>query len=704
MRYLAFLTLALCLSLTSAALNATVANSASQPSGLPVWYSIQLATHSSLDQSSDTYEDFLENHPKYSDALRVEIVSSLYALRTGVYEDKEQARQVLQGIRQFRPDAYVVQAHIIGDRIVLPKDVSSIHAATMLADLASTPELPEQQPEGKTAAADSSGSEKVATPEENAAASAPQQEQAARKAASSHTRPDTKAANMTVAAETAHNGGYEAMDQKTPGADNSRASKQAAEAALTQKPAETVRASIGDASAPQDKPQNTADLASGKKSARPDTVKNKAPTASSLIRPEPALAHADKTSDDHSFRADVPEKRALAEKGVEKTQGSDTPAAIPTKDPATTETAQSAQDDGQTRTAKAAGQPDSTPVGKKTSVLPDMVDTANAAETKVVVAPSGDTPSEPVAKGASESTAKTGKDSMSKAAKQADAQASADNRTGDSPAPFSAAWFGTGLLKKIVLLLLAAGSIAILLQQLRQKRPDERGDVADYHQPKLDGPPKLKPELEQRLSDNCRQATLTEENLVAVNRGTQSVFVTSAFRSEGKTVTALSMVDALSTSSGNNTLLIDGSATNPDLHGLFGTDQGPGLVDVLAGDLPVHEAVQETAYPRLSLLPFGNAGHKGQLDDPAPLKALVDSLKSSYKYIIFDGSALFDSPNTALLAAGFDGTLLAVQAERTKWEVVQNNREKLQRVDGKVLGIVLTKRNFYIPRFLYGKI
>lgn len=263
----------------------------------------------------------------------------------------------------------------------------------------------------------------------------------------------------------------------------------------------------------------------------------------------------------------------------------------------------------------------------------------------------------------------------------------------------------TSVFKDLALSSVAIICLFVLLREMFSKKPDYKTKMTDFHQTSQVSPPRLIPLLEERLEANLRQSILAEENLVAVHSGTKTIYITSAGRGEGKTATALSLAYSLMKGSGNTVLLIDGAVGHPDLHNLLGTPKEPGLINALTEQIDIKDTVIETAYPRLSFIPFGiSDADSATLDNPEALKLLLAQLRDSYKYIIFDGSSMWGTPHTALISTCFDGVLFAVEAEKTKWEMVQGCREKIQRINGNVLGVVLNKRNFYIPSFLYGKI
>src|SRR5207244_12924117 len=85
----------------------------------------------------------------------------------------------------------------------------------------------------------------------------------------------------------------------------------------------------------------------------------------------------------------------------------------------------------------------------------------------------------------------------------------------------------------------------------------------------------------------------------------RSLMVTSATAGEGKSTTAANLALA-ATLQGKSVILVDADMRNPSLHPLIGVPCGPGLSDVLAGDLPISTALHPTDIPHLLLLPAGS--------------------------------------------------------------------------------------------------
>ena len=82
---------------------------------------------------------------------------------------------------------------------------------------------------------------------------------------------------------------------------------------------------------------------------------------------------------------------------------------------------------------------------------------------------------------------------------------------------------------------------------------------------------------------------------------------------------------------------------------------------------------------------------------------LVDMvrLRAHFDYILFDVPAISTHPAAVSIGRHVDGVVIIVEAERTRWPVVANTKQAYQAVGANVLGVVLNKRRFYIPNWIY---
>ena len=208
--------------------------------------------------------------------------------------------------------------------------------------------------------------------------------------------------------------------------------------------------------------------------------------------------------------------------------------------------------------------------------------------------------------------------------------------------------------------------------------------------------------LDKILKQSDSLTSLQGSLLSAANgKGMRSLLVTSGRDQEGKSTIAIGLASALARQANARVLLVDGNFRRPALAGLFGLSEAPGLCEFLTG-ASEEQVIQKTDEPRLSLLTTGGNGSIAELLTKLPER--LNSLYAGFDYVIFDGASTLTSSAAVLLARHVDGVVLVAECEQTKWEILSLCKEKLARLGGTVLGVVLNKRQFYIPGALYGKV
>lgn len=217
--------------------------------------------------------------------------------------------------------------------------------------------------------------------------------------------------------------------------------------------------------------------------------------------------------------------------------------------------------------------------------------------------------------------------------------------------------------------------------------------------------------LDRILQVNQAALATVEGNLLSAAAGcaVRSILVTSARPGEGRTTTAISLAWGLATEGRRRVALVDGCTENPGLHKPFGVEREPGFTDLVLGRVAETDVTREILTANLFLIasgarPPGPAGAgAGEPEAEAYARAL-EKLRDRFDYVVFDGEPVLTSSRASLLAGAFDGVVFVVECGRTKWQVLDLAREKIVRVGGNVLGVVLNKRKFYVPRLLYGRI
>ncbi|MGI9273420.1 MAG: CpsD/CapB family tyrosine-protein kinase [Endozoicomonas sp.] len=244
-------------------------------------------------------------------------------------------------------------------------------------------------------------------------------------------------------------------------------------------------------------------------------------------------------------------------------------------------------------------------------------------------------------------------------------------------------------------------------QTQQEVPPAEHGDTDKESvtvPPKTDIQPRaelvtLPKKVERQLQANSRELEVLQINLTASGMQTKSLCFSSCFDGEGKSTAALSAAYGLASGGNNKVLLVDANIRRPRLHKLFSTSQQPGLKDILSGNLELEDVIHPSSHKGLDFISLGQDLEALLLT--SRFERFLESVEYIYDYIIVDTSAVLTSSEVTRLVPLFDGTVMVVACEQTKWDVVKDASDKIRNAGGEVIGITLNKRRFYIPRRIY---
>jgi len=218
---------------------------------------------------------------------------------------------------------------------------------------------------------------------------------------------------------------------------------------------------------------------------------------------------------------------------------------------------------------------------------------------------------------------------------------------------------------------------------------------------------KLSPKLSALIKRNQGELSKVQGNILsaAENREIKTIVVTSCHASEGKTITAITMGYALSTGANARVLLVDANLHSPQIYELLNLDSAPGLSDLFISNANYKEVIRRSEFSNLMIVPHGTEiSNSLQVFTSELFENKLNFLKQNFDYIIFDGPSVFGSSDISVIAKYFDGIILTVECEKTRWEVLREATENIEKAGGNILGTVLNKRKYYIPRVLYGKV
>jgi Mrp family chromosome partitioning ATPase len=193
--------------------------------------------------------------------------------------------------------------------------------------------------------------------------------------------------------------------------------------------------------------------------------------------------------------------------------------------------------------------------------------------------------------------------------------------------------------------------------------------------------------------------------LTAAEARPRNLLICAANPGEGGSTVALGLALAAAEIQDQPVLLIDGNFAHPQVCAAFGLPELYGFGDCLAGRIGASSVVQASGVPQLMVMGAGVAplNHMSLLEPPA-LTNLLAGLNREYATIIIDGPAVNGSPESVLYAAQVDRTFVVVHAGSTRVQVVETALDKLSAGGAGSVDLILNRRTFPIPPWIYRRL
>jgi len=182
--------------------------------------------------------------------------------------------------------------------------------------------------------------------------------------------------------------------------------------------------------------------------------------------------------------------------------------------------------------------------------------------------------------------------------------------------------------------------------------------------------------------------------LVAMNPdgGPKTLVVTSAVRSEGKTVTALNLAMALSELERQRVVLIDADLRRPSCERYLNLNAEAGLTDVLSGDMQLDKLLRPAGYRDLMLLGAGSrVENPAEVLSSSRMDQLFRRLKEDFQYVVIDSPPALTSTDAGVLSSSADGTLMVVRLEHSLKKQSRDAVRTLNDMGGNVMGTFVTE-------------
>jgi capsular exopolysaccharide synthesis family protein len=179
------------------------------------------------------------------------------------------------------------------------------------------------------------------------------------------------------------------------------------------------------------------------------------------------------------------------------------------------------------------------------------------------------------------------------------------------------------------------------------------------------------------------------------------ILVTSAAEHEGKTTVASQLAASLARSD-RRTLILDGDLRHPNVHLALELELGPGLPELLRGEIGNDEAVKPTSIDGLFAVTGGSCDYAAVTALSRPeLAKVINGFRESFDHVVIDAGPVLAFADSLLLGQQADVAIIATMRDVSSLPAVNASVDRLREVGVRILGAVVNGVSGTAPRRMY---
>ncbi|MGY1681914.1 polysaccharide biosynthesis tyrosine autokinase [Geodermatophilus sp. SYSU D01176] len=196
---------------------------------------------------------------------------------------------------------------------------------------------------------------------------------------------------------------------------------------------------------------------------------------------------------------------------------------------------------------------------------------------------------------------------------------------------------------------------------------------------------------EHSVSAEAYRSIRTNLQFLNVDNPPRVIVISSSIPGEGKSTLAVNL-SAVLAQQGSRVMLIEADLRRPRITRYMGLISGAGLTNVLAGTAALHEVAQPWGDGKLTVLGAGPMPpNPSEMLGSAQMRALLEELRETHDFVVIDAPPLLPVTDAAVLSVLSDGCVVSTRFGETRREELAESTAVLQRIDAKLLGVVLNR-------------
>jgi capsular exopolysaccharide synthesis family protein len=185
----------------------------------------------------------------------------------------------------------------------------------------------------------------------------------------------------------------------------------------------------------------------------------------------------------------------------------------------------------------------------------------------------------------------------------------------------------------------------------------------------------------------------------------KTIMVTGTAHGGGTSTTAVNLATSLADGAPHRVLMVDANLRTPGLHIFFRSDSTNGMSELLDVNGEKSFQFKKVGANELYLFPCGVKRSKSDgYFESRRFNTFLENVRNSFDYVIFDSAPIGGFADTQTLCSKVDGVILVITYEKTRRQVALRAKKELQDAGANILGVVINRRKYYIPDWIYRRL
>ena len=173
----------------------------------------------------------------------------------------------------------------------------------------------------------------------------------------------------------------------------------------------------------------------------------------------------------------------------------------------------------------------------------------------------------------------------------------------------------------------------------------------------------------------------------------------------GVTTAVVNFGRALAETSSRKVLIIDINLRTPRLHSIFELNPDDGITELFLDNGVKTCAFKKVGEGQLSIITCGsNCSDGANYFERERIDGLIKEALDKFDFVILDTAPITKFADSQAICSLADGVLLVIQAGKTRPQQALRAKKELEDAGGKLLGVILNKRKYYIPEWIYRRL